>query len=275
MKRGIGDFVDIHCHLLPGLDDGASTLDNALAMARLAAADGIKTIVATPHQLGTFSKNSGNAIREAAARFQQELDQRGIPIRVLPGADVRIEPDLVKKIRLGEVLALADCRRHVLLELPHDVYFPLDRLLAELAVAGLTGILSHPERNLGIQNFPVVLEHLIDRGCLLQITAGSLTGMFGSQCEKLAVSMVRQGLAHFISTDAHGTRVRPPIMRAAFERAAELAGEATATALCCRNPAAVAVGNAVALQRQKAAEPVRNGWFRRTFSLERITPEPI
>jgi len=268
-------FVDIHCHLLPGLDDGASTLDDALAMAEMAVADGIETIVATPHQLGGYSGNSGKMICEAVARFQQALDCRGLPLRVLPGADVRIEPDLVEKIHRGEVLTSADRRRHVLLELPHDVYFPLDRLLAELAEAGLTGILSHPERNLGIQNCPIVLDRLIDQGCLLQITAGSLMGVFGSRSEKLAVSLVERGLAHFISTDAHGTRMRPPVLRAAFDRAAELAGEAAATDLCCRHPAAVAAGGIVASQRRKTAKSTKIGWFRRTFSLERIATGPI
>ena len=145
-------------------------------MAEMAVADGIGTIVATPHQLGSHAKNSGKTIREAAVRFQHCLDQRRLPLRVLPGADVRIEPDLVRKIRSGEVLTLADRRRHVLLELPHDVYVPLDRLLAELAAAGLVGILSHPERNRGILNQPGVLRPLVERGCLMQVTAGSLTG---------------------------------------------------------------------------------------------------
>ena len=149
-------------------------------MAEMAVADGIGTIVATPHQLGSHAKNSGDTIRAATVRFQQFLDGRRLPLRVLPGADVRIEPDLLPRIRRGEVLTLADRRRHVLLELPHDVYVPLERLLAELASAGLVGILSHPERNLGILNQPGVLRPLVERGCLLQVTAGSLTGAFGS-----------------------------------------------------------------------------------------------
>ena len=102
-------------------------------MAEMAVADGIATIIATPHQLGNHAKNSGETIRAATAEFQRLLEQRHVPLRVLPGADVRIEPDLVRKIRSGEVLTLGDRRRHVLLELPHDIYVPLDRLLDELA----------------------------------------------------------------------------------------------------------------------------------------------
>ena len=206
-------FVDIHCHLLPGLDDGASSRDEALAMAEMAVADGIETIVATPHQLGSHAKNSGETIRAATAEFQRLLGQAAGALRVLPGADVRIEPDLPQRIRSGEVVTLGDHRRHVLLELPHDVYVPLDRLLAELAAAGLVGILSHPERNRGILHQPGVVRPLVERGCLLQVTAGSLTGAFGSQVQKFASSLVEQGLVHFVSTDAHSTTTRPPVLR--------------------------------------------------------------
>lgn len=268
-------FSDVHCHLLPGLDDGAAGRDEALAMAEMAANDGIGTIVATPHQLGNHAKNSGEAIRAAALQFQRLLDEQKIPLRVLPGADVRIEPDLPRKIRAGEVLTLGDHRRHVLLELPHEVYLPLDRLLADLAAIRVVGILSHPERNRGILKQPGVLRPLVERGCLLQVTAGSLTGTFGSQVERLACSLVEQGLVHIVSTDAHSTRNRPPLLRPAFERIRELAGENVALDLCCRNPAAVAAGRDVAPGCRISTKHPWTGWFRRTFSSERAVAEPI
>jgi len=239
-------LVDIHCHLLPGLDDGAASWSEALAMAQLAVADGITTIVATPHQLGTYARNTGGAIRAAAARMQQLLDEREIALRVLPGADVRIEPDLIAKVQAGEVLTLADQHRHVLLELPHEVYLPLDRLLADLCAAGLVGILSHPERNRGVLGRPEVVRPLVERGLLLQVTAESLCGMFGPKVQGLAEWLVKQGLVHFIASDAHGTKARTPALRPAFERAAQLAGHETAVELCCRNPARVAAGEDVA-----------------------------
>jgi protein-tyrosine phosphatase len=268
-------FVDIHCHLLPGLDDGASTLDEALAMAEMAVSDGIGTIVATPHQLGGHVQNSGDAIRAAAARFQEVLNQRRVPLRVLPGADVRIEPDLMRKIRTGEVLTLAHRRRHVLLELPHDVYIPLDRLLADLQAAGLVGVLSHPERNRGIQRQPNVVRPLVQRGCLLQVTAGSLTGDFGPEVQRFTETLVEQGLVHFISTDAHGTKTRPPLLRAAFHRAIELAGRQTAVQLCCRNPADVVAGNIVPSGCRKPEKSTWTEWLRETFVSETAIVKPI
>lgn len=263
-------FADIHCHLLPDLDDGASGWEESLRMAEMAVADGIATIVATPHQLGNFSKNTGAAIRTQTARFQEALDNRGLALRVLPGADVRIEPELAGKLREGEVLSLADRRRHVLLELPHDVYAPLDRLLGELQAIGIVGILSHPERNQGILNRPDVLPRLIERGCLLQVTAASLTGLFGTRIRRFTESIIQQGMAHFVATDAHGVASRPPLLQDAFQRVAELAGSDAAAMLCCHNPACVTNGEAV---EPGVCRPARLSWtskFIQSFSLSSV-----
>jgi len=254
-------FVDIHCHLLPDIDDGAASWDEALSMAEMAAADGISTIVATPHQLGNFAANRGDEIRARAEHLQGLLRQNKIPLKVFPGADVRIEPAMIGKIRAGEVLTLADRGRHVLLELPHEVYLPLDRLLADLKAAGLAGILSHPERNRGIMAQPGVVQSLVGAGCLTQVTAGSLVGAFGSRVRSLAERLVKQGLVHFVSTDAHSPRSRPPLLGEAFDRVVELAGGSLAEELFCGNPAAVAAGRAVMPGLRKAAKPARFGWL--------------
>ena len=183
---------------------------------------------------------------------------------------------MAQKIRSGEIVTLADRRRHVLLELPHDVYLPLERLLGELASAGVVGILSHPERNLAILNQPGLVRPLVDRGCLMQVTAGSLTGSFGPQVQQLAMSLVEEGLVHFISTDAHGTRTRMPVLSAAFGRVAELAGHEAAVDLCCRNPAAVAAGEVVSPgRRPKAEKSTWIGWLWRSFSSEQTASRPI
>jgi protein-tyrosine phosphatase len=116
---------------------------------------------------------------------------------------------------------------------------------------------------------------LVERGCLLQVTAGSLTGAFGSQVQKFACSLVEQGLVHFIATDAHGTKTRPPVLRPAFMRVAELVGENTAQDLCCRNPRTVAAGGAVRAGRRKSTKTTWASWFCPTFSSEHIPGEPI
>lgn len=255
-------FVDIHCHLLPGIDDGAADWDETLAMARMAVADGFSTIVATPHQLGSFAQNQGEQIRAAVVHLQMFLEQHQVPLRVLPGADVRIEAGMLEGLKRGDVLSMGDHRRHVLLELPHELYVPLDRLIVELQSIRMIGILSHPERNQGILSQPALLRPLVAAGCLMQVTAGSLTGGFGAAAQKLSTWMLDQGLVHFVSTDAHSTRSRKPQMSPAFAVVAERMGVETAFDLCCRNPALVAAGRNVVGGVRLSKVRGRSGWLR-------------
>ena len=256
-------FVDIHCHLLPGIDDGARDLTESLAMARMAVEDGITAVVCTPHQAGAFSSNRGEAVRSAVDALRNEFAREEIPLEILPGGDVRIESELVKGLISGEILSLGDHHRHVLLELPHELYFPLEGLHAELMAEGIIGILSHPERNQGILDRPSVVKPLVELGVLMQITAGSLVGTFGETIQKFSEDLLCKGLVHFISTDAHSPKRRRPLMRRAFDRAVELVGADMATALCCRNPRAVADGQEV--QGGLQAKPSRSlmSWFSR------------
>ena len=256
-------FADIHCHLIPRIDDGSQSWQQTLAMAAMAVADGIRTIVVTPHQLGSYSHNTGGAIRKRTAELDQFLREHDVSLRVLPGGDVRIEPGMIDKLHSGEVLTLADRRKHVLLELPHELYFPLDDLLDSLERAGITGILSHPERNQGLLKQPRLIEPLVDKGCLMQITCGSLTGTFGPASQKMAEWMLDQGLAHFLATDAHGPNARRPLMRLAFHRTVALVGEDTAIELCCRNPTAVINGQGIDALRYRSAKP--RGLFANLF----------
>jgi protein-tyrosine phosphatase len=257
-------FVDIHCHLVPGIDDGAKTWEESLAMARMAVADGTATIIVTPHQLGTYGHNTGDVIRARTRQLQQFLDDQDVPLQVLPGGDVRIEPDMIAKLRTGEVMTLADRRKHVLLELPHELYFPLEPVLDNLAAMGMVGILSHPERNQGILKNRDVLEPLVDRGCLMQVTAGSIVGTFGPHCQQLSEWMLELGLVHFVATDAHSPKSRRPLMGRAFERTAELAGRDSAIEFCCDNPDLVASGKDVAAGRRATKKKSTwGGWFAR------------
>ena len=259
-------FVDLHCHLLPGIDDGATDLETSLAMARMAVEDGTSTIIVTPHQLGNFGNNQGDDIRSRTEALQQAIEENQIPLRILPGGDVRIEEGMIEQLVSGEVMSLGDHRKHVLLELPHELYFPMEGLLAALERQGMTGILSHPERNRGILREPRLLPRLVGEGCLMQVTAGSLMGTFGPSCQQLAEWMVTEGLVHFIATDAHGTKKRRPLMQRAFERVRELAGKSAAKKLCIRNPGLVAEGQRVPGGRHAQS---RRGW-RSLFPSKRV-----
>ena len=255
-------FVDIHCHLAPGIDDGSKSWEESLAMAKMAQAEGIETTVVTPHQLGNYSHNTGELIRTRTGELQTLLEEHGVSLRVFPGADVRIEDEMMPKLRSGEVLTLADRGKHVLLELPHEMYFPMEGVLERLDKARMVGILSHPERNQGLLKQPQLIAPLIDRGCLMQVTCGSLMGTFGNASQRMAEWMLERGLVHFLATDAHGPQSRRPLMHHAFLRAQEISGAELAVDICCHNPAAVAAGQDVEI---KCYRPKPRGFLASLF----------
>jgi protein-tyrosine phosphatase len=189
-----------------------------------------------------------------------------VPLTVLPGADVRIEEQLVERLLSGDVLTLGDHRRHVLLELPHELYLPLEPLIERLSRHNIAAILSHPERNQGILRRPEVLALLVEAGCLMQITAGSLCGSFGADCQQLAESMIGAGLVHFVATDGHGARSRRPLMSRAFERVSQLAGLDMAVELCSGNPARVAAGRPVQSGRRQSQSSRRRWWSKKSVA---------
>jgi protein-tyrosine phosphatase len=252
-------LIDIHCHILPAIDDGAADRAEALAMARIAAADGIATIVATPHQLGEFAYH-GDSIRAQADAFQRVLDQERVPLSILPGAELRIgwrlaELELIARLRSGELLTLADRGRHVLLDLPEKEYVPFDQLLAGLTSAGVTAILAHPERNREILAQPGLLHPLVEAGCLLQVTAGSLLGEFGADVQQLADWLIRQAAVQLVASDAHHLHFRRPALAAAFDHVAQIVGVEAARVLCHHNPASIIVGRPVVSMDRPARSP--------------------
>ena len=256
-------FIDMHCHMLPGIDDGARNWDEALAMARLAEADGIQTVIATPHQLGAYRTNDGRTIRARVAHLREFLNQRDVNLRVLPGAEARIEPNLIGRIRAGEILTLADRGRYVLLEMPQEICLPIEGLLGELNRAGVTGVLAHAERNMGILAQPSLAESFVAAGCLLQVTAGSILGTFGKPVEETSLRLIRQGMVHFVATDAHSAKSRRPLMRQAFDCLVEIVGHEAAAALCCHNPAALLDDGHIESGLGRPKKTVLGRWFGR------------
>ncbi len=230
-------------------------------MARMAVADGIRTIIATPHQLGCYTDNSGRMIRQRAAELQAFLHRHDVELHVLPGADVRIEDTMFAGLRQGTVLSLGDHRKHVLVELPHELYLPTLPIVEQLQHLGMRSILSHPERNEGILRQPQLVTELVQQGCLMQVTASSLLGTFGLPCQYFSEWMLSKNLVHFMATDAHGAKTRRPLLRRCFERVKELSGASTAEALCCHNPHAVASGQDLELNFVSPPARARSRWF--------------
>ncbi len=232
-------MIDLHCHILPGIDDGAADLSISLSMARAFVADGVTAVACTPHILPGLYQNSGPLIRQAVQSLQEAIDQAGIPLRLVTGADVHIVPNFVAGLRDGTLLSLADSR-YVLVEPPHHVApARLEDVFFALIVAGYVPILTHPERLTWIKSNYATIQRLIRAGVWMQITAGSLTGAFGRQSLYWAEKMLQEGCVHILATDAHDCERRPPILGLGRERAEKWVGRAEAEHLVVTRPGGI------------------------------------
>jgi len=200
--------VDIHCHILPGLDDGAPDMATSVAMARLAVAAGITTVIGTPHWIEDEHETNPAQIRQTVRDLQAELNSRAIPLTVLPGNEALICPDLPDRVKKGDVLTLADRGTHLLLELPYeDLPTYVDDVIFKLQLQGITPVLAHVERYAYVRTDWHVLDLWVQRGCLAQVNASSLDQTTG---DDLAQDLMDHGLVACTATDAHDTTRRAP-----------------------------------------------------------------
>lgn len=223
-------MIDIHAHILPAIDDGARDLAEALAMARLAVADGIRIMVATPH---LFRQDTASAkkindkvtVLEHLQAFRRHLASENIPLEILPGCDFPLHQEALQLLQEDKALTINDGKRYLLLELSPFAIPPLmAEICFQLQAQGLTPIITHPERHPLIQEKPERLAEMLDLGCLVQLTASSLTGGFGRRIARFSRELVRQGYVHLVASDAHGVRHRPPRLRPAFKELQTLVG---------------------------------------------------
>jgi protein-tyrosine phosphatase len=217
-------MFDLHCHLLPGIDDGAVDLDMALDMARMAAADGIRTVACTPHIYPGVYENTTAGIRTAITGLLAELDARDIALKLVEGADVHLDPDLVAGIRGGRIPTIAGSH-YLLLEPPHHVAPPrFEESMFELMTIGIVPVITHPERLTWVEGHYDMFVRLAGRGVWMQVTAGALTGRFGRRVKYWGDKFVGEGHCHILATDAHHPQRRPPLLAEAREAAEKLVG---------------------------------------------------
>jgi len=204
-------LIDVHCHILPGLDDGPATLEESLAMARLAAADGVEVIVATPHVERDHLYPPPDLVRELTARLNQALQAEGLALRVWPGAEIPDKPELLEGLEAGQLMTVGDLGRHVLVELSaHAPAAHTAELFFRLQLAGITPIVAHVERAVIFRRQPELLREFRDRGYPLQLNAESLRATWGMR--RYARRLVNEGLVDLLASDGHGTRQRKPLL---------------------------------------------------------------
>jgi protein-tyrosine phosphatase len=227
-------MIDIHCHILPGIDDGAADLDASITMAAMAVADGIHTIIATPH-VGAEVGLSMAMITNAVEHLNCILRKRGIALRILPGAEVASHV----AVTVADQFCLAS-GTFFLLEFPYT-HLPADciDLVYTFVRRGLTPIIAHPERNQAINAEPKQLLSLIDAGARIQITASSLTGELGPDACACSRFLLKNDMVHFLATDSHSPNLRRPILSKAVKKAKKYLGKEGAHALVADNPLAI------------------------------------
>ena len=237
-------MIDLHCHILPGVDDGARSLDDAVAMCRMAAAAGCEAMVATPHQRrGAWWNADRETLRTLAGQVQEKVRETvGDGFRVLLGGEGHVDPELldeVERLPDGGILTLAGSR-YLLIELDvHNTPEQAAHLVHETLVAGWWPVLAHPELIPWLAPEPDVLAHLISLGATAQVTAMSVTGDFGRAPQQDVFRLLDAGLAHFVASDAHDVRRRPPGLQRAHQMIAVRWGEDLARRLTADNPRAV------------------------------------
>ena len=270
-------MIDLHNHILPGLDDGSRTFEESIEMCRIGYRDGIRTIVATPHTLNSVYETSRSTIlakvQELNAAIQETLfsvpspspeppagsearrpDNPGpeflpdsanpMGLKILPGADVHFSEEVLSQRFQDKITTIGDGGKFLLIEFPPwGVPHRAEAVLFDLLVRRITPIISHPERNLEIARRPQRYMHMVQMGCLGQITAASLMGGFGGEARQAAENLLRKNLVHFIATDAHSANGRPPILSDAVRAAAKIVGKEQARKMVTEYPQAILEGS--------------------------------
>ncbi|GLK69716.1 tyrosine-protein phosphatase [Hansschlegelia plantiphila] len=252
-------MIDLHSHILPGIDDGADSLETSVAMARMAVEDGVTLMACTPHIKPGVYDNRPKDIWRATGDLVQELISRDIHLELLPGADVHLAGDLFE--RLGDELppSLGETR-YFLLEPPHHVLPPMLKAFCErLIAAERRPILTHPERLTWVPDHYEEAKALAECGVLMQLTAGSLTGEFGSAARDLAFRMLDDGLCDLIASDAHDAGPRAPGMSKAREIVRERLGKEEAQHVTLTRPQAILGDAAVARPARLTERRTRQG----------------
>jgi protein-tyrosine phosphatase len=237
------EMIDLHAHILPDLDDGAETVEEALEMCRVSYKDGTKTMVATPHILPGIYENDRSTILSKLHELNEALIHSELSLVVLPGADVHFSLDMLQLCENGEIVTVNDNGRYLMVEFDFQgIPYHAEDVLFQMIMHGIIPIITHPERNLEIARSPNRYYEIIKMGCLGQVTAMSLTGGFGPAVKKVAGKLLTKRLLHIIASDAHSIDRRPPILSTALRATEKMVGKEEARKMVTEYPQAIIEG---------------------------------
>lgn len=232
-------MVDLHCHILPGIDDGSANMEESIAMAESAIADGITHVVATPHSSSQYHFDFAQ-VRELRDELQNKI---GDKLKIATGCDFHLNPENLSSLRSDAWPYCINQHNFLLLEFNEFSIPPsIDQTLHAIQLAGVQPIITHPERNGILRAHPERLKKWVRQGCFAQVTGGALTGGFGPSAQQDALRWIGQGLIHFVASDAHNTRNRPLRLQSAYNVVVDRFGQEKAHALFQDNPLAAFEG---------------------------------
>jgi protein-tyrosine phosphatase len=253
-------MVDIHCHILPGLDDGADSLETSIQMAEMAIADGVTHIVGTPHANSTY-KFDPELIRQRRDELQSAVGDR---LTLATGCDFHLSYENLQDLQRNPKKYTIHQKNYLLVEFAEFAIPPsMDDALHQLQLAGLSPIITHPERNALLRAQPERMHRWLHQGCHVQITAQSILGRFGSAAQHRAEQWLEEGRVHFVASDAHNLKSRPLQLRAAYGKVAERRGEAVAQALFQDNPLAAFEGRSLPYEPEQPDPSAKPPQYRR------------
>jgi protein-tyrosine phosphatase len=232
-------MVDLHCHILPGLDDGPEAIEESIAMAESAIVDGITRVVATPHCSSEYLFDF-----DQVRRLRDELQVKiGSRLQLATGCDFHLNPENLESLRRNPAIYCINQRDYLLVEF-NEISIPpaMDQTLHDIQLAGLRPVITHPERNSILRAHPERLKKWVQQGCFVQVTGGALTGNFGPSCQTDSLRWIREGLVHFVASDAHNTRSRPLKLLPAYDVVLDQFSEEKARCLFIENPLAAFEG---------------------------------
>jgi len=244
-------MIDIHSHILPGLDDGSKNMEETLGMVRQLYEAGFRTLIATPHVLEGRDFLSSSEILATTERVRECVAKAGIPIEILPGAENYIFPEMAKWAREGKLVTLGNTGKYLLVEFPMlEIPHYTDQVFFELQVLGITPVLAHPERNKGLSDEPERLVDWAKKGILFQLDLRSLSGHYGPQSKRLAELMLHSDLIHFVGSDAHRVSRSEQTYLEALQSVEDIVGETRYQELTRLNSLTILEGDAIQNDRE-------------------------
>jgi protein-tyrosine phosphatase len=235
-------IVDMHCHLLAGLDDGPKTQHEAIEMCQMLAEQGVGSVLSLAHQNEYYPDVTASRIRQAALTLKKELQSQHVPISAFVGSEVMVHPELLSAVEQNQLLTVADLGRYMLIEFPHGLFIDLREIISGLIQRGIRPILAHPEQSPELLFSEHTAEELIRLGCLFQLSTGNVTMPQQRKMAAAVKSWIRRGFVHVIGSDGHSPSRRPPLLAEGARVIADWAGAATADRICGINAMTILQG---------------------------------